>query len=45
MPESGVALILAPGRARALVERSGPGARLAAEEFFAGKLSNPHTLA
>lgn len=35
--------LLGPTRRYRLVERGGPGARLAAEEFFAAQLTNPHT--
>ena len=43
MREPGLALIPVRRGARGLVERGGPGARFAAEEFFAARFRNPHT--
>ncbi|MDE2806563.1 MAG: tyrosine-type recombinase/integrase [Gemmatimonadota bacterium] len=43
MRDSDLALIPARRSARALIERGGPGARFAAEEFFAARLRNPNT--
>ena len=43
MRDSALALIPDGRGARGLVERGGPGACLAAAEFFAAKLTNPHT--
>ena len=39
----GRALVPAPGPYLDIVKRGGAGAQLAAEEFFAARLSNPHT--
>ena len=43
MTDSDLTLLPARQGARALLERGGAGACLAAEEFFVGQLRNPHT--
>lgn len=43
MRDSGLAVVSTGYGLPAIVERAGPGARLAAEEFFRAKLQNPHT--
>ena len=43
MSDSALTLLPARPGTHAVVERAGAGARLAAEEFFAGQLRNPHT--
>lgn len=43
MRDSTLALLPNGGGARGLIERGGPGARFAAEEFFAARIRNPHT--
>ena len=45
MPPGPRGWALAAGSLPAILDRAGPGARLAADEFFRAQLGNPHTWA